>query len=598
MIRQLLCVTALVAATGVAGAAAQDVDGGAVFTRACATCHDGAAGSRAPSLEALRGRSAQAVLDALLTGAMRMQGARLTGAERRAVVAFATGKSLGAASIDTAAGHCSTVPPFDAASGPRWSGWSPTETNTHAQTAEQAGLRSADVPRLRLKWAFGFPDSSVAFSQPSVAGGRVFVGSHSGAVYSLDARAGCTYWMYQAKSAVRSAISIGPRANGQGSAVYFGDLSGNVYALDAATGAPLWTRQIEQHPYGRITGSPTLFRDRLYVPIASLEESMAGNADYGCCTFRGSLAALDARTGVTIWQTSTIAEPLTPRGTNSAGHTLYGPSGAPIWTAPTIDAKRGLIYASTGNMYSGPQQPTSDAVIAFDLLTGAIRWSHQMTAQDIFPCRRGGNCLDRGGEDFDFGTPPTLATVPGGKDVIVIGQKSGIGWAIDPDRQGEVLWQYRAGEGGTLGGIEWGTAVDAEHAYFPVSDIRGAKPGGLHAVTLTTGERAWYTAPPPPLCGQVPDCNVAQSAAVAVIPGVIFSGSNDGGLRAYSAKDGAILWTYDTNRSFDTVNKVPARGASLIGPSPTIVGGMVFVNSGYGQYGGRPGNVLLAFGVD
>jgi polyvinyl alcohol dehydrogenase (cytochrome) len=386
------------------------------------------------------------------------------------------------------------------------------------------------------------PDSSLAFSQPSVAGGRVFVGSHSGAVYSLDAKSGCTYWTYQAKSAVRSAISIGPRAGGQGSIVYFGDLSGNVYAIDAGTGAPIWMRALETHPYGRITGSPTLFRDRLYVPVASLEESMAGNADYGCCTFRGSLAALDAQTGTVVWQTPTISEPLKARGTNAAGQTLYGPSGAPIWTAPTVDAKRGLIYASTGNQYSGPQLGTSDAVLAFDMKTGAIRWSHQMTARDVFPCRKGSsNCLDPdAGDDFDFGTPPTLATLPGGKDVIVIGQKSGVGWAIDPDRQGDVLWQYRAAEGGSLGGIEWGTAVDAEHAYFPVSDIRGAHPGGLHAVTLTTGERSW-------LCGAAAAA-LRQRARLqrgAVrgdhsYPGrPFFPVPTTAAIRAFSTKDGA-----------------------------------------------------------
>jgi polyvinyl alcohol dehydrogenase (cytochrome) len=590
---------ALMFAAGVANA--QGTDGAAVFARACASCHDAAAGSRAPSLDSLRGRSAQAVMDALLTGAMRMQGARITGAERRAVAEYVTGKTLGAPTSNPEVGRCAASPPFTVSpSGPMWSGWGAVITNTHAQPAVQAGLNAADVPRLKLKWSFGFPDSSQAYSQPSVAGGRVFVGSHSGAVYSLDARSGCMYWAYQAKSAVRSAISIGPRTGGSGVAIYFGDLSGNVYALDAGSGDVIWLRALEKHPYGRITGSPTLYRDRLYVPVASLEESMAANPEYGCCTFRGSLAALDTATGTTVWQASTITEPLAPRGKNSLGHTLYGPSGAPIWSAPTIDVKRGAIYASTGNMYSGPQQPTSDAVIAFDLATGAIRWSHQMTPKDIFPCRKGNsNCLeDESGDDYDFGNSPVLTTLPGGKDLIVIGQKSGVGWAIDPDRRGEVVWQYRAGEGGTLGGIEWGTAVDAEHAYFPVSDIQRDHPGGLHAVTLTTGERAWYAAPQPPLCGAGPNCNAAQSAAITVIPGVVFSGSNDGGLRAYSAKDGSILWSYDTNRSFDTVNGVAARGASLIGPGPTVVGGMVFVNSGYGAYGGRPGNVLLAFGLE
>jgi polyvinyl alcohol dehydrogenase (cytochrome) len=593
------CVLATLWCLGVVSSlSAQDTDGRAVFARACVTCHDDKPESRAPNREALRSRSPQAILTSLLTGAMRMQGARLTGAERRAVVEYVTGKPLGVPSSDPSAGRCASSEPLgNVAAMPQWNGWGPTVTNTHFQPAAQAGLSASQVPRLRLKWALGFPDSSVAFSQPSVAGGRVFVGSHSGVVYALDARSGCIYWTFAAASGVRTAPVLGPRPEGTGYAVYFGDLSGHVYSVDANTGRQIWIKQVEDHPYGRITGSPTLFEGRLYVPIASLEESMAGVIDYSCCSFRGSLVALNAATGEQAWRTFTISAPLQPRGKNAAGVVQQGPSGAPIWTTPTIDERRRLIYASTGNMYAGPQQPTSDAVMAFRLDTGQVVWTKQMTPNDVFPCRAS-NCLDDRGEDFDFGTAPVLTTLPGGKSIIVIGQKSGVGWAIDPDRQGEVIWQYKAGVGGTLGGIEWGTATDAEHAYFPVSDINGDQPGGLHAVTLTTGERAWVAAPPPLLCPPGPGCNAAQSAAITVIPGVIFSGSNDGGVRAYSATDGSILWTYDTNREFATVNQVPARGSSLIGPGPTVVGGMVYVNSGYGQYGGRAGNVLLAFGVE
>jgi polyvinyl alcohol dehydrogenase (cytochrome) len=201
------------------------------------------------------------------------------------------------------------------------------------------------------------------------------------------------------------------------------------------------------------------------------------------------------------------------------------------------------------------------------------------------------------GPDHDFGSPPMLTT-SGARDLLVIGQKSGVGFAMDPDRGGEVIWQYRAGQGGVLGGIEWGAAADAERAYFAVSDITQPRPGGLHAVSLNNGERAWFAAPPPPSCGTGRGCTAAQSAALTVIDGVVFSGSNDGSLRAYSTSDGSILWQFDTNREFRTVNGVAARGASVQGPGAAIAGGMVFVNSGYGAFGGRPGNVLLAFGVE
>jgi polyvinyl alcohol dehydrogenase (cytochrome) len=211
--------------------------------------------------------------------------------------------------------------------------------------------------------------------------------------------------------------------------------------------------------------------------------------------------------------------------------------------------------------------------------------------------RGGPNCPAEVGPDFDFGNSPRLATLPDGRDIIVIGQKSGVGWALDPTRRGAVLWQYRAGKGSELGGMEWGSAVDADHAYFPVSAVLKPEPGGLHAVKLTTGERAWYAPPPPLKCSAGRGCNPALSAAITVIPGIIFTGSIDGGVRAYSASDGSIVWSFDTNRSFETINDVPANGGSINGPGPAIAGGMVFINSGYSSFGGRAGNVLLAFGI-
>jgi polyvinyl alcohol dehydrogenase (cytochrome) len=295
-----------------------------------------------------------------------------------------------------------------------------------------------------------------------------------------------------------------------------------------------------------------------------------------------------------------IDSPAARRGTSTTGVPLWGPSGAAIWSAPTVDATRGVLYVATGNAYTGPAPPTSDAVVALDLSTGAIRWTRQITPNDVYVsgCRAGNpNCPETLGPDHDFGSPPVLARA-GERDVIVIGQKSGVAFAMDPDRGGEVLWQYRAGQGGVLGGIEWGAAVDGERAYFAVSDITAPQPGGLHAVTLTTGQRAWYAPPRPPSCGSGRGCNAAQSAAVTAIPGAVFSGSNDGSLRAHSAATGEILWEFDTNRPFTTVNGEPARGASMIGPGAIVAGGMVYVNSGYGAFGGRPGNVLLAFGLE
>ncbi len=593
--------------SGQAGQAGQDgqaqaQSGDALFKASCVTCHDGSANSRAPSPDVLRQRTPAAILDALANGSMRVQGAKLNGPERRAIAEYLSATRLSGDPAGASMGRCSSNPRFDLGSAPMWNGWGATVTNARFQPASAAGLTADQVPHLTLKWAFGFPDATSAWAQPTVAGGRVFVGSQNGTVYALDARTGCIYWFFSADGAVRTAIAVGPRAGG-GASVYFGDTAAHAYALDAGTGKPLWKTKVEEHPLARITGAPTLYRGRLYVPTSSYEESQGANPQYGCCTFRGSVSSLDVKTGKVVWRTYMMQEPAKARGTSSAGVTLYGPAGSSIWSAPTIDASRRAIYVGTGNSYTGPEDPSSDAVVALDLATGKIRWMKQLFPKDIYvsgcqPNSNNPNCADQSGPDYDFGSAPMIATLPTGKDAIVIGQKSGIGWALDPDKDGAVLWQYRAGKGGVLGGIEFGSAVDGEHAYFPVSDITTPTPGGLHAVNLQTGERVWYAPPPPPKCGSGRGCNAAQSAAITAIAGVVFSGSNDGALRAYATKDGSIIWEADTNRDFQTVNGVAAKGASMLGPGPTIAAGMLYVNSGYGAFGGRPGNVLLAYGVD
>jgi polyvinyl alcohol dehydrogenase (cytochrome) len=581
-------------AVALAFAFAQPPNGSMVFENHCAACHAGT-DSRVPPVSALRERTPESIVDALVTGLMRQQAAELSDAERRAVAEYLTGRVPGSRAVAAAVARCVAPPPLNATNGPRWDGWGVDVANTRFQPAAQAGLTAAQVPKLTLKWAFGFPGATTARAQPTIAGGRLFVGSQDGTVYSLDAATGCIIWTFKAKAGVRTAITIGPR--GQGSAAYFGDGRANAYAVDAATGALLWMRNLDEHPSARITGAPTLNGNRLYVPVASGEEGQGNNAKYECCTFRGSLVALDVSTGALVWKTFTIAAEAKPIGT-----TRWGPSGAGIWSSPTIDAKRHLVYAATGNMYTEPQQGASDAIIAFDLDSGAIAWIAQVTPQDVFVvgCNQPNpaNCPAEVGPDFDFGSSPILAKLPNGADIIVAGQKSGVGWAFDPDKRGAVKWQYRAGKGSALGGMEFGSAVDGDQAYFAVADGNSAQPGGLHAVKLATGERAWYTPAPAPVCGMPGrGCNAAILAAITVIPGVVFTGSNDGALRGYSTTDGSMIWQFDTNRDFTTVNGVPAKGASISGPGPVVAGGMLYVNSGYGALGGRPGNALLAFGI-
>jgi len=379
------------------------------------------------------------------------------------------------------------------------------------------------------------------------------------------------------------------------------DQQGFVYALDAATGRLLWKRKVDEHPLVRLTGSPTLYDGRLYVPTSSYEEG-GRPPGYACCTFRGSVVALDARSGEVVWKTYTIPDPPRLLRAYADGTELRGPAGGAIWSAPTIDVKRGALYVGVGNTYSGAAQATTDAILALDLKSGAIRWTRQMppATPDVFGCLPGDvNCGEHPGPDFDFGASPVLATLASGRQLIVAGQKSGVVYALDPDKQGQQVWRYRAGGGSGLGGIQWGVAADADRAYAPVAEIYSPSPGGLHAIDLATGARVWYAPPEAPACGKPSRaCSGAQFSAVSVIPGIVFSPSNDGAVRAYSTRDGAVVWQFDTNREFKTLNGVRARGGSMNGPAPTVAGGRVYIGSGYGAFGLRPGNVLLAFGVD
>ena len=572
-------------------------DGEALYKARCAGCHDGKPQPRMPERAELTAKTPEFVLSVMAQGAMAMQAAGLSEDEERAIAHYITGKEFSTvAAAAPMAGQCTTgAPPLKMVAGD-WSGWGGDASNTHFQT--KPGLSAADVPKLKLKWAFGFPKEPMASSQPAVVGGRLFIGSQAGNIYSLDASTGCIYWTYKAGAGVRTAMSVGKLPNGKW-AVYFGDVKATAHAVDAETGALLWKIKLDEHPAARITGAPILSNGRLYVPMSSVEEAFAQQPKYSCCTFRGSVSALDAVTGKKIWQSYSVPDPARPTGkTSKNGTELRGPAGASIWSSPTVDLKRKLVYASTGNSYTGVEINTSDSILAFDLDTGRLMWSSQVQPKDNFVigCPRGPQCdPDDDGPDFDFGTSPVLAKLPNGKDILIAGQKAGVAWGLDPDHRGKVLWQTRLGKGSALGGIEWGHAADNKLAYVAISDriVRDGTPG-LYALDLATGQQKWGTPAPKGIPG-----NPAQSAAIAVIPGVVFSGALNGHFRAYSTANGEIIWDFDTNRPFDTVNQVDkAKGGSIDAPGPVIAHGMVYTNSGYGMFGGVAGNVLLAFSVD
>ena len=589
------------------------------FQTHCMGCHGNPNMERVPSPDTIRQMSPERIYDALTIGAMKAQGESLTEDQRKMLATFLSGRPLGSLKEGDAKdmpNHCASNPPLaDPSAGPSWNGWSPDIVDSRFQDAKGAGLTAAQVPQLKLKWAFGYPTGLSAFGQPTIVSGRVFVGSDIGYVYSLDASTGCIYWSYQAKGSVRTAVTI-ERVKGHGAtkyAAYFGDAHANVYAVDAQTGAELWVQKVDDHFVARITAAPKVYKDRVYVSVSSSEEFSSSNLDYSCCTGRGSVVALDANTGAQVWKTYVVDTPK-PVRKNSKGVQQYAPSGGSIWNSPTIDVKRGAVYVGTGDGQTDPAPDTTDSIMALDLKTGKILWFYQAQAGDAFMggCNgpdRTDNCPKVNGPDQDIGNSPILRKLAGGKSVVVFGMKNGTVTALDPDRKGAVVWSVHVVEipkgqensfAAHLNGVVWGGAADEQNVYY------GLQSGGMVALKLATGDIVWRATFKIPVRlnedGSVPSnvtiTRVINSAAATAMPGVVFVAGSDGRLHALSSVDGHILWEYDTARPFATVNKVAARGGAISSIGPSIVNGMLFIGSGYAVTGSNSGNVLLAFSTE
>jgi polyvinyl alcohol dehydrogenase (cytochrome) len=576
-------------------------DGEALYKQRCSMCHDAGLG-HVPSRASLGRRSTQTILVALRVGAMKSQATGLSGAELVAIASFLTAEAA-AKAVPLKANFCTTAATPLSLSAESWNGWGRDPANTRYQP--NPGLDTADVPRLKLKWAFAYPGQQT-WGQPTVVGSRVFVSDPIGSVYALDAKTGCTVWKANFGAATRNALSVGPGPKGGPRAVaYFGDQAAVVHAVDAEDGHELWSSKVDNHPQARVTGSPALAGDRLLVPVSSLEEGAAISPTYACCTFRGSVAALDTRTGKVLWQTRTIDQPLQAyhRQNNPIG--LFGPAGASVWHTPTVDLEHGVVYVGTGNNYTDIEVPTTNSIMALELKTGKVRWARQLLPHDHWTagCILKTACPDNAGPDYDFAVSPVLITLPTGRKVVVAGQKSGEVYGLDPGAQGKVLWKTRVGTGSSLGGIEWGMTAIGSVLYVPISDSKtmpvGAGKPGLGAIDVASGRVVWWTPASQPVCAWgESECRNAHSQAPSAIPGVVFSGSQDGLLQAYDATTGAIVWSFDTGREVHPVNAASASGGSLDSGGPTVAAGMLFVNSGYGQMIGMGGNVLLAFSVE
>jgi polyvinyl alcohol dehydrogenase (cytochrome) len=597
--RSIVFICALLTAVAALPCAAA-ISGEAVYQRRCAACHDHPS-ETIPPRAALNQLSVTRILRTLDFGVMINIAYVLTRDEREAVASY-----LGVDKPDLpvpAQAYCSDrAVNIGASPSPAWTGWGPDSSNARYTTS--SGITLNQVGKLKLKWAYAFEGDVSAFGAPTVLGNTLFVGSAGGAVQALNADSGCVRWVYQASGPVRSALVAVP--NGKTHVLVFTDLTGWAYGVEAETGRQLWKKKPEPHESTRLTGTVAVHDGVVFIPAASWEETRSNNPEYPCCTFRGSVTALRAKDGTEVWKTYTIREQ--PKQIEKGGVGTWGPSGASVWGSPTLDAKRGWLYITTGDNFSTPATDMSDAVMALDVKTGRIVWFKQMTPGDVFggACQSGNSKCP--GPDYDFGSSAILQKLPNGRDILLAGQKSGIVYALDPDRKGEILWQTRVGKGGTNGGVQWGMATDGQKVYAAVSDLVrnvtaaggrvGSPPdpsqgGGLTALRITDGGKVWYAAPQP--CGSRSLCSPAQPAAVTAIPGVVFSGSDDGHLRAFATEDGKLLWDFDTVREYQTVNGVPGKGGSLDGAGPVIVGGMLFVNSGYARNGAMGGNVLLAF---
>jgi polyvinyl alcohol dehydrogenase (cytochrome) len=581
--------------------------GGQVYLNTCAACHDKGL-ERAPQRTLFVYMSPQSVYRALTDGAMKAQGRGLSELDKVAVAEFVTRRKMSAAAETHEPPKCQgKAAQFDEREPPIFSGWGLAPGNTRFVPADVAGVDKSTVSSLRLKWAVAFPNAFQMRSEPALGGGAVYVGSHNGGVYALDRISGCARWIFQAGSEVRTGVVVSPWKPGDQAAkplLYFGDVAGNVYAVDARRGQLVWRVRADDSP-STITAAPTLYGGTLYVSVSSFEATLPVNPNYECCKFRGSVVAYDAANGTVKWKTYTT-EPPRLVGKNAKGANQYAPSGAPVWNSPTIDARRNQLYVGTGENYSSPANGTSDAVIAMDLASGAVKWVYQGLAGDAMnlACLAADktNCPKENGPDLDFGgAGAMLVTLPAGRQLVIAGQKSGDVHALDPDT-GKLVWRVKPGRGGMMGGIHFGMAANQETVFVPVNDAPDGlnypdppRPG-VYGLSLSNGKMLWSAPADEASCAGVQHCTVGYSQAITATPDLVFAGSDNGWLRVFDSHSGALLWQVDTKKVVKTVTGEEKAGGSFGGGAgPVVYRGMLLLSSGYSLAGQTPGNLLLAF---
>ena len=583
--------------------------GNSLYQENCAVCHNGTV-EKAPATNWLEALIPQALFRTMNQGIMMEQSSHLTEEEKILIVEFLMKQNRSDFPEEAELNYCSADKvTFDLREAPEPYGWG--YNTSRFIPKKSGGLDSRNITKLKLKWAFGFPYSQRARSQPLLALGSIFVGSQSGDVYALDLDTGCVKWNFTASAEVRTAIIMDEWKNGtipsQRPYLYFGDIIGNAYAIDAQSGELIWKIKANSHPNSTLTAAPAIFEDKLFIPISGLEVVAAFDDQYECCTFRGGILVVEARSGKQIWKQYSIPVPAKYHGKTSVGTKMYGPSGAPIWTSPNIDKKRRYVYVGTGENYSSPADDSSDAIIAYNIDTGEEVWRRQTLSGDAWNlacmAKDNPNCPEENGPDLDY-SASSISIDLGFRDILVAGQKSGVVYGLDPDN-GEILWSNVLSGGGTQGGVHFGMASEGETVYVPLHDMEQTNDGkiyedlkpGVHSVDAKTGELLWSKINPNN-CGDIKFCDPGVSAALTAIPGAVIAGHQDGKIRIYDKEDGEILWSFDALREFESVSGVPASGGGFSGPGSAIRNGYMAMNSGYGIYYHMPGNALLLFSVD
>jgi polyvinyl alcohol dehydrogenase (cytochrome) len=590
--------------------------GQAVYERNCAMCHNGS-DARAHAIETLRSMNADAINHALTEGLMAAQGASLSADERAQVIDYLAAKESEEAWL--ANNMCADDRRHVDLSKPSLSMFGVDIKSSRNLTAEAAGLTRSQMQDLELAWVMAFPQTTGMRAAPVIAGSTIFYAAGPNRkLIAMDTDTGCVKWVYTSETPLRSSVSLGALGKEGPQALVFGDARGQVHAIDAMSGKPIWVRNGQAKPgEGQITGAVVLHEDKIIVPISASGVGAAANPRHECCSGRGAVTALDAATGEKLWTYFTMEEAEYTGEANSLGVRLRGPSGAPIWSTPSIDSKRGFVYVTTGENTSHPATETSDAIIALDLATGEQKWLFQALKDDVWnmACSTGlqpsgPNCPSQRESvlrDYDFGGAAVLVEGAGrnGGDLLLAGQKSGDLWALNPD-DGSLVWNRTVGDGSALGGNHWGIAIDGQRVFHPINDphfpgLEGYKPQpGMYAFDIRSGEPLWSVATIADCDGRqerAPGCDekYGLSATPLVVDGAVITAGLDGKIYILEGDTGERLFEYDSAREFESVNGVEAKGGAIDSHSIAAGSGMVFIGSGYGSFRQIPGNVLLAF---